>query len=140
MSAVPTRLTALSTACCLLLAPVLAPAADLAKSEAMLRTRGSPVQVEGLWCGIGLLAGTTISIKQRFQDVSGEVTTRRGRKREVQGRVVGSAVRVSAERYGELGMEVAGDEMRIASASGAYAIGIGQGFRRAAPAGCSQGS
>ncbi len=98
-----------------------------------------PAKAEGLWCGNGLLRGAAIELSQRYQEVSGTLT-HRGRSRPVEGRVKGPRMSVVAGRYGELGLDITGDNMRIASAEGAMALlAQGQGFRKAGTGGCSPG-
>lgn len=94
-----------------------------------------PARVEGLWCGSGLLRDARIRLQQSFQDYRGELVFR-SRSRELEGRIDGHTLRTPAGRHGELVLEAAGDELRIVSGQGDFALAQGQRFRRAAGENC----
>ena len=97
-----------------------------------------PAQVEGLWCGAGLLRGTALTLTQRYQEFEG-MLVRGERSRKVDGRIEGATLRTSREssgRAGELVLEVQGDLLRILMAGGPLALAQGMAFRRASGAGC----
>ncbi|AEG93855.1 SAM-dependent methyltransferase [Ramlibacter tataouinensis] len=97
-----------------------------------------PARVEGLWCGTGLLQGSSLRLAQRYQVFEGTLL-HRGRERPLQGRVEGATVRTVAGRYGELALTLAGDELRLASAEGVLALAKGTTFRRSTAASCASG-
>ena len=135
MFAVLTRLTALFSACSLLLAPALARAGDLPGAEAMLRTRGNPVQVDGLWCGIGLLHEFTLRINQQYHAFEAQLS-RKGKTREVTGQIEGSTLRTDPQRNVVLVLRAMDDELRITHGTGQFALAQGQGFARAQGGSC----
>ncbi|MDB5860877.1 MAG: hypothetical protein JWQ76_4566 [Ramlibacter sp.] len=135
MHAVPSRLAALYTACCLLLVPALARAGDLSGAEPMLRTRGNPVQVGGLWCGIGLLNEFTLQITQQYQAFEAQLS-RKGKTREVTGQIEGSTLRTDPQRNVVLVLKAVNDELRITHGTGQFALAQGQGFARAHGGSC----
>ncbi len=94
-----------------------------------------PARVEGLWCGTGLLQGSSMRLMQRYQTFEGTLL-HRGRERPLQGRIEGTQLRTSAGRYGELVLAVDGGEMRLASAEGVLALARGTTFRLAAGETC----
>lgn len=95
-----------------------------------------PARVDGLWCGSGLLKGTSIRLTQKYQTFTGTLV-RRDRTRELQGRIAGTQLRAPAGRYGELVLEAAGDALRIADGQGEMALARGQTFARTSAASCS---
>lgn len=95
-----------------------------------------PARVDGLWCGSGLLKGTSIRLTQKYQTFTGTLV-RRDRTRELQGRIAGAQLRAPAGRYGELVLEAAGDALRIADGQGEMALARGQTFARTSAASCS---
>lgn len=135
MSAVHTRLAALFTACCLLLAPTLARAGDQPGSPSMQQTRGNPVQVDGLWCGIGLLHEFTLQINQQYHAFDAQLS-RKGKTREVTGQIEGSTLRTDPQRNVVLVLKAMNDELRIIQGTGQFALAQGQGFARAQGSSC----
>jgi hypothetical protein len=136
MFAVPTRLTALFTACCLLFAPALARAGEAPGAETMLPTRGNPVQVDGLWCGIGLLHEFSLRINQQYQAFEAQLS-RKGKTREVTGQIEGSTLRTDPQRNVVLVLKAMDDELRITHGTGQFALAQGQGFARARGGSCN---
>ena len=97
-----------------------------------------PAQVDGLWCGAGLLRGTALTLTQRYQEFEG-MLVRGERSRKVDGRIEGTTLRTSREssgRAGELVLEVQGDMLRIITAGGPLTLAQGMSFRRTSGAGC----
>jgi hypothetical protein len=97
-----------------------------------------PAHVEGTWCGAGFLRGTSLTLKQRFQEFEGTLV-RGDRTRNVDGRIEGSTLRTSREsagRAGELVLELAGERLRIVTAGGPLTLIQGMSFVRASGAGC----
>ena len=135
MSAVHSRLTALTLASSLLLAPALAQAGDAA-SDAMLKTRGTPAQVAGVWCGIGLLHEFTLQISQQYQTFEARLS-RKQKVRQVTGRIEGSTLVTDPQRNVVLVLKAMNDELRITHGTGQFALAQGQGFARATGGSCS---
>jgi hypothetical protein len=135
MSAILTRLIALSTASCLLLAPALAQAGDVAAAR-MVPTRGSPAQVEGTWCGIGLLHEFTLQINQQYQAFEARLS-RKNKVREITGQIQGNTLITDPQRNVVLVLKAMNDELRITQGTGQFALAQGQGFARAHSGSCS---
>ncbi|MBE7368556.1 hypothetical protein [Ramlibacter pallidus] len=96
----------------------------------------SPVTVDGLWCGAGLLRDFTLEIAQQYQRLEGRLV-RRGKVREITGRVDGAVVRTDPQRDHTMELLAQGDELRIIGATGVLALAKGQFFTRAAGATCT---
>jgi hypothetical protein len=135
MSAVLSRLTVLCTASCLLLAPALAGAGNASAAGALLPTRGSPVQVDGTWCGIGLLHEFTLQINQQYQAFDARLS-RKGKVREITGQIEGSTLITDPQRNVVLVLKAINDELRITQGTGQFALAQGQGFARARGGSC----
>lgn len=137
MTEVPSRLAALATACCLLLAPAWARAGDSPAfgADNLVRTRGNPVQVGGTWCGIGLLHEFTLQINQQYQAFEARLS-RKGKTREVTGRIDGSTLVTDPQRNVVLVLKAMDNELRITHGTGQFALAQGQGFARAAGGSC----
>lgn len=95
-----------------------------------------PAKVDGLWCASGLLRGASITLTQTYQNFAGTLAWR-DRSRELAGSINGSELRTPAGSSGELVLQAAGDELRIASAQGNMALAQGASFRRASGSTCS---
>jgi hypothetical protein len=137
MRAVFSRLTTFFTASCLLLVPALARAGDAhaAGAPAMLPTRGSPVNVNGVWCGIGLLHEFTLQISQQYQAFEAQLS-RNGKTREITGQIEGSTLVTDPQRNVVLVLKAMNDELRIVRGTGQFALAQGQGFARANGGSC----
>ena len=94
-----------------------------------------PAKVDGLWCGAGLLQGTSLQLTQRFQEFEGTLAHRE-RSRTLEGRIAGATLRTQGGRAGELQLQADGDELHIAAAAGPLELAQGQSFRRAPADGC----
>ncbi len=94
-----------------------------------------PANAKGLWCGAGPLRGTQIALDQTFQEFRGTVM-RAGRERGIEGTISGNDLKPSTGSAAQLGLQVQGDSLRIASARGNLALLQGAGFTRAAGAYC----
>ena len=129
------RLIALSTASCLLAAPLLAQAGDLAAPK-MMQTRGTPAQVEGTWCGIGLLHEFTLQINQQSQAFDARLS-RKNKVREITGQIQGNTLITDPQRNVVLVLKAMNDELRITQGTGQFALAQGQGFARARSGSCS---
>ncbi|MES2687929.1 MAG: methyltransferase domain-containing protein [Pseudomonadota bacterium] len=95
-----------------------------------------PAQVAGLWCASGLLRGASITLTQSYQTFAGTLAWR-DRTRELAGSIIGTELRTPAGSSGEIVLQAAGDELRIASAQGNMALAQGASFRRASGSTCS---
>jgi hypothetical protein len=137
----PTRSAAVAAfALALAGAPLLAqatpsslPAAPRAEQVTML---GAPLTVGGLWCGAGLLRDFTLEIAQQYHDFSARLI-RKGKVREITGRVEGARVRTDPQRNETMDLLVEGNELRIIGATGVLALAKGQFFTRAPGASCT---
>jgi SAM-dependent methyltransferase len=97
-----------------------------------------PAQVEGHWCGAGLLRGTSLTLTQHFQEFEGTLA-RGDRTRNVDGRIDGATLRTSpasSGSAGELVLELQGDRLRIIAAGGPLTLAKGMSFSRANGSGC----
>ena len=135
MYSVVSRLAALYTAFCLLLVPALARAADGSATAAMLRTRGGPVEVNGLWCGIGLLHEFQLQISQKTQAFEAQLS-RKGKTRAITGLIEGSTLITDPQRNVVLVLKASNDELRITHGTGQFALAQGQGFARSRGGSC----
>jgi SAM-dependent methyltransferase len=94
-----------------------------------------PAKVHGLWCGDGLLRGTSLQLTQRFQEFEGTLAHRQ-RSRKLEGRIAGATLRTQGGRAGELALRADGDELHIAAGEEPLALAQGQIFRRGPAHGC----
>jgi hypothetical protein len=135
MFAAFSRLIASSTLSCLLLAPALAQS-DTAAGGKMVPTRGAPAQVDGTWCGIGLLHEFTLQIKQQSQAFDARLS-RKNKVREITGQIQGNTLITDPQRNVVLVLKAINDELRITQGTGQFALAQGQGFARARSGSCS---
>ena len=97
-----------------------------------------PAQVQGLWCGAGLLGRFSLSITQQYQNFTATLAdARRNRSRTLQGRIQGPQLLTDTTRQGPLTLALEGQTLRIAAAQGDLALAIGQGFTRASGDRCT---
>jgi SAM-dependent methyltransferase len=94
-----------------------------------------PAKSEGLWCGAGLLRGTSLQVTQRYQAFEATLNHRQ-RSRKLEGRIEGATLRTLAGRAGDLALDVKGDELHIASAEGPLGLAQGQVFKRTTAPSC----
>ena len=116
------------------LAATLALAAAATAPSTHAATAETP-KVGGLWCGTGLLRGSSMRLTQHDEAFDGTLVYR-GRERPLQGRVDGGMLRAESKRYGELAFSIEGDEIRLASAEGMMALAKGTTFQRSAAEQC----
>jgi hypothetical protein len=134
-----TRLIAFCTASCLLLAPAVAGAGNASAAGAMTPTRGNTAQVDGTWCGIGLLHEFTLQINQQYQAFEARLS-RKGKVREITGQIEGSTLITDPQRNVVLVLKAIDDELRITQGTGQFALAQGQGFARARGGSCGGGT
>jgi hypothetical protein len=132
----PSRsLAAAGLALCACSLAAASPSASTAPRAEQVALR-SPVTVGGLWCGAGLLRDFTLEIAQQYQRLEGRLV-RRGKVREITGRVEGAVVRTDPQRDHTMELLAQGDELRIIGATGVLALAKGQFFTRASGASCT---
>lgn len=136
----PTRSVAVAAlALALTVAPLLAQSApsqapQMAAEQVSLRNAHGAVG--GLWCGAGLLRDFTLEIAQQYQNVHARLI-RKGKVREITGRVEGGRVRTDPQRNETMDLLMDGNELRITGATGVLALTRGQFFTRAVGASCT---
>jgi hypothetical protein len=96
-----------------------------------------PAKVDGLWCGVGFLRGSSLLVSQKFQEFGGTLKWLK-KQRDVQGRLSGAAMHMTSGRHGAQ-LAVEGDELRVVQGTGQLALGQGQRFRRSAGPACEGG-
>jgi hypothetical protein len=98
----------------------------------------SMAQVDGQWCGRGLLRGTTLNLTRHLDQFEGTLV-RGERTRSVDGSIEGATLRTSpasSGRAGELVLEMHGDQLRIVTAGGPLSLAQGMSFFRGTGSGC----
>jgi hypothetical protein len=98
--------------------------------------RSVPITVGGLWCGAGLLRDFTLDIAQHFDLIEARLV-RKGRVREITGRIDGSILRADPQRNHTMELQALGNELRIVAGSGPLALARGQSFTRATGGSCT---
>jgi hypothetical protein len=109
--------------------------AALPAEQVSLR-QGTTANVDGLWCGAGLLRDFTLEIAQHYRDVQGRLV-RKARVREITGHVEGALVKTDPQRDHSMELLAQGNELRIVGATGMLALAKGQFFTRAAGGSCT---
>lgn len=89
-----------------------------------------PAPIGGLWCGVGLLHEFSLEISQQQQQFDARLA-RKGRVREVTGRIEGSTLRTDPQRNVSLVLQAVGNQLRILDGTGQFALARGQAFARA---------
>jgi hypothetical protein len=107
-----------------------------AQSADQVAMRRAPQTVSGLWCGAGLLNSYSLEIAQQYERFEAKLI-RKGRVREITGRVEGATVRTDPQRNETMELLAQGDELRITAATGVLALAKGQFFTRALGASCT---
>ena len=118
----------------MLLAAALAPAAQAVGTG--IAARATPLKVGGLWCGDGLLREFSLEIAQQFDLVEARLV-RKGRVREITGRIDGRTIRADPQRNHTMELQALGNELRITDGTGVLALARGQSFSRASGGSCS---
>ena len=94
-----------------------------------------PAQVQGTWCGAGLLGEFSMTIVQQYQQFTAKLA-RRDRVRDVTGRIEGATLRTQDSRNGALVLEAVGNDLRVTGGTGPLAMTRGQSFTRTASGSC----
>jgi hypothetical protein len=95
-----------------------------------------PAPIGGLWCGVGLLHEFSLQISQQQQQFDARLA-RKGRVREVTGRIEGSTLRTDPQRNVSLVLRAVGNQLRILDGTGQFALARGQAFARAPGDSCT---
>lgn len=118
------------------MAPILALLVALLVASGGAQARQATGQVDGLWCGSGLLQEFSLRLAQHYQDVSGTLM-RRDRVRELTGRIEGNMLRTQTTKVGALVLQVEGDALRVVDGEGQLALVRGMSFSRARGDSCT---
>ncbi len=94
-----------------------------------------PAQVQGTWCGAGLLGEFSMTIIQQYQQFTAKLA-RRDRVRDVTGHIEGATLRTQESRHGALLLEAVGNELRVTGGTGPLAMARGQAFTRSTSGNC----
>lgn len=80
-----------------------------------------PAQVQGMWCGSGLLKGTQFKVEQKFQHFVATMT-RGERVREYEGRIDGATLRSLPEARTQMELRLREQRLELVSADGAFGM------------------
>lgn len=131
----PSRLLAAAGLALCAASPAAAPTAAPENTTVQTVALRSPVTLDGLWCGAGLLRDFTLEIAQHYQQFEARLV-RRNKVREITGRIEGATVRTDPLRDHTMELLAQGNELRIVGATGVLALAKGQFFTRAAGGSC----
>lgn len=106
-----------------------------AQQAPQVAVRDQPAQVDGLWCGIGLLHDYSIQVHQQYQEFEA-MLHRRDRSRPVTGRIEGDRIITDPQKNIVLELRAIGNELRITNGTGQFALARGLGFARALGGSC----
>ncbi|CAN7662998.1 methyltransferase domain-containing protein [Pseudorhodoferax sp. LjRoot39] len=95
-----------------------------------------PAQVDGLWCGAGMLQGTQFAVQQKFQEFTATMT-RGQRVRSYEGRIQGDTLHSLPGARTQMQLRLQGDQLVLAQADGALGLLKGAALTRANGAGCA---
>lgn len=112
------------------------PLAVHASPDAAVQVRQDTANVQGTWCGAGLLSGFTLQIAQQLQNFEARLV-RKTRVREVTGHIEGTILKVDPQRDHTMELLAQGNELRIIGATGVLAMARGQFFTRALGGSCT---
>jgi hypothetical protein len=96
----------------------------------------APMKVSGLWCGVGLLRDFSLDMAQQFNLIEAKLV-RKGRVRQITGRIDGSTLRTDPQRNETLELQALGNELRVTAGTGPLALLQGQAFTRATAGSCT---
>jgi hypothetical protein len=125
-----------TTLACAAALPAAAQSGGAASAAEAAQTRGTPVNVSGLWCGAGLLRSYALDIAQESQRVQVRLT-KRDRVHELTGHMDGPILHADPQRDHSMDLRLEGNELRIVAASGVLALAQGQFFTRAIGGSCT---
>jgi hypothetical protein len=136
----PSARSLAALAASLLTLAALPPAAQAGGAERppaeQVALRGSPISVDGLWCGVGLLHSYSLDIAQRAHLVAAKLK-RRNRVHEITGRIEGSTLRTDPQRNETLELRAQDDALLVTGGTGILSLLKGQSFTRAAGGSCT---
>nr|WP_145545597.1 methyltransferase domain-containing protein [Variovorax boronicumulans] len=95
-----------------------------------------PAQVQGLWCGAGVLQGTRFAVQQKFQEFTATMT-RGQRVREYGGRIEGDTLLSLPGARTQMQLRLQGDELVLSQADGALGLLKGASLTRASGTECT---
>ena len=94
-----------------------------------------PAQVQGLWCGSGLLKGTQFAVEQSFQDFTATMT-RGSRVRDYEGRIQGNHLHSLPGAKRPMELRLQGQQLELVSGDSMLALLKGATLSRAASGRC----
>lgn len=80
-----------------------------------------PAQVQGMWCGTGLLKGTQFKVEQKYQHFTATMT-RGERVREYQGRIDGASLHSLPGARTQMELRLRDQQLELVSADGAFGL------------------
>lgn len=80
-----------------------------------------PAQVQGLWCGTGLLKGTQIAVEQKFQSFTATMTLG-SRVREYEGTIDGTLLRSLPTARRQITLELKQNQLHLVAGDGPVAL------------------
>lgn len=95
-----------------------------------------PARVEGMWCGAGPLGAYTLTLAQRYQEVTGTLQ-RRQRSWPIEARLHGARMSTQDTEVGQLELQHDGDRLRLVGGRGMIALARGTSFTAAQGGRCS---
>ena len=95
-----------------------------------------PAQVQGLWCGTGVLTGTQFKVEQNFQRFRATMT-RGDRVRDYEGTVEGDMLRSLPGARTHMELQAQGGQLRLVQADGALGLLKGAALTRATGERCA---
>ncbi len=80
-----------------------------------------PAQVQGMWCGVGLLRGTTFEVEQKYQTFRATMT-RGDRVRSYEGLIDGPTLHSLPDARTQMELRLRDDRLQLVSADGPFAL------------------
>ena len=94
-----------------------------------------PAQVQGLWCGSGLLRGTQFAVEQSFQNFTATMT-RGSRVRDYEGRIVGNRLHSLPGAKRAMELRVHGPHLELVGGDSTFALLKGATLARSTSGRC----
>jgi SAM-dependent methyltransferase len=94
-----------------------------------------PAQVQGLWCGKGLLQGTRFEVQQKFQEFTATMT-RGERVRDYAGRIAGDTLHSLPGARTQMQLRLQNGQLVLVQASGGLGLLTGAALDRATDGRC----